>query len=104
MFTSSVPPAPTCAFTLALFPAPPPYPTKNVIVSSVFAVIIVAIPAIGSPFGLLVAETDLGYAWFDWKLSLEHDSTSPPVSIPTKLPTLNPWDAIVKVNNPVCEI
>ena len=26
------------------------------------------------------------------------------VSIPTNLPALNPWSAIVSVNNPVCEI
>ena len=76
---------------------------KAVIVSVVAAVIIVAIPAIGSgrPVVLDIAR---GYAWSDWKLSLEHLKTMPPVSIPTKLPTLNPWPAIVNCNSPVSDV
>ena len=84
-------------------PAPPPNPINAVIVFVVTAVITVAIPAIGSGKPV-VFESARGYAWFDWKSSLEHVNTRLPVSIPTKLPTLNPWFAIVNVSNPVWEI
>ena len=69
-------------------PAPPPNPINAVIVFVVIAVITVAIPAIGSGKPV-VFESARGYAWFDWKSSLEHLNTRLPVSIPTKLPTLN---------------
>ena len=61
ILNASVPPTPTVAVIFAPVPPPPPCPTKMVIVFVVISLIAVCIPAIGSPFGLLVIESPLGY-------------------------------------------
>ena len=104
MLNASVPPTPTVAVTTAPLPAPPPTPTWSVIVSSVFAIIAVWIPAIGSELGKLVLDTALGYGWFEKKLSFEHLNTSPPVSIPTVSLVVRPWFGIVNNKVPVWDV
>ena len=101
---ASVPPTPTVAVILAPFPPPPPCPTKIVNVSVVVALMSVAIPTIGSPVEELGVTPDLGYGWTLAKLSFEHLNTMPPVSIPTWLPTDNPWFGTVTSKKPVCDV
>ena len=96
-----VPPTPTVAVISAPVPPPPPCPTKIVIVFDVVSLIAVWIPAIGSPFGLLVIESPLGYGWLPKNPSFEHLNTNPPVSIPTVLLVVKLWFGIVKVRSPL---
>ena len=69
----------------------------------VTSLIAVCIPATGSPLGLLVIESPLGYGWLPKNPSLEHLNTNPPVSIPTVSLVVRPWLGIVNFRRPLCD-